>query len=490
MADKPEDSRAMDEAPPAGKSVTRREFLKYAGIAGATVGLGGGLGGVLAACGGTTTTTTAATSPATTGTTAGTGTTAANGSTTSVSSTAQQGREVKIGWVTMTTGAFASLSEPDPILLKQAKDAIGDGLVCADNQKHPITWIVKDSQSDANRAGQVAGDLITGDKVDIVFAGMTPGITNPVSDQCEANGMPEVSYGSPWQAWYFRDATRAKDPTLGYKSVYHLFWGIEDLEAVYFALWDKIQTNKKVACLWANDADGVATSDKATGFPPEMVKRGYQVINPGLFTNGTEDFSSLINQFKSQGCEVLTVLATPPDFANFWKQAKQQAWNPKIATIARAILVRPDMDAIGSIGQGLSNEVWWASTHPFKSSLTGFTCQQQADAWEKENNKGYNASLGLTGGAFEVTIDAVKRTTNFDDPATIIAAIKATDLQTILGPIKFTGQPVPNVCKTPLVGGQWVKGAKYSWDRLVTDNSNYPSIPTTGTEKPLSDFSV
>ena len=105
---------------------------------------------------------------------------------------------------------------------------------------------------------------------------------------------------------------------------------------------------------------------------------------------------------------------------------------------------------------------------------TGFTCQQQADAWEKENNKGYNASLGLTGGAFEVTIDVVKRTTNFDDPATIIAAIKATDLQTILGPIKFTGQPVPNICKTPLVGGQWVKGAKYSWDRLVTDNSNYP----------------
>ena len=485
MADKPEDSRAIDEAPLAGKSVTRREFLKYAGIAGATVGVGGGLAGVLAACGGTTTTTTAATSPATTGTTAGTGTTAASGSTTTVSSTAQQGREVKIGWVTMTTGAFASLSEPDPFLLKQAKDAIGDGLVCADNQKHPITWIVKDSQSDPNRAGQVAGDLITGDKVDIVFAGMTPGITNPVSDQCEANGMPEVSYGTPWQAWYFRDATRAKDPTLGYKSVYHLFWGIEDLEAVYFALWGKVQTNKIVGCLWANDSDGVATADKTSGFPPEMVKAGYKVEFPGLYTNGTQDFSSLINGFKSAGCEVLTCLCTPPDFGNFWKQAKQQGFNPKMATVARAILVRPDIAAIGDIGAGLCTEVWWASTHPFVSSLTGLTCMQQADAWETANNKGYNASLGLTGGAFEVTIDAVKRTTNFDDPSTIIAAIKSTDLQTILGPIKFTGQPVPNVCKTPLVGGQWVKGTKWPWQENVVDNSHYPTIPTSGTLVPI-----
>ena len=41
------------------KSLSRREFLKVAGIAGATIGVGAGLGGALAACGGGTTTTTA-----------------------------------------------------------------------------------------------------------------------------------------------------------------------------------------------------------------------------------------------------------------------------------------------------------------------------------------------------------------------------------------------------------------------------------------------
>ena len=34
------------------KSVSRRDFLKIAGVAGAAVGLGAGLGGLVAACGG------------------------------------------------------------------------------------------------------------------------------------------------------------------------------------------------------------------------------------------------------------------------------------------------------------------------------------------------------------------------------------------------------------------------------------------------------
>ena len=54
------------------KAVSRRQFLKIAGVTGASIGVAGGLGGLMAACGGETTTTTAG--PATT---AGVTTTAA-----------------------------------------------------------------------------------------------------------------------------------------------------------------------------------------------------------------------------------------------------------------------------------------------------------------------------------------------------------------------------------------------------------------------------
>ncbi len=480
--DKNEEYSKQECEAPGSKAVSRREFLKIAGIAGAAVGMGAGLGGVLAACGGeeeTTTTTAAATT-----TTAGATTTTAGGETTTTAAGAEMGREIKIGWVTMTTGVFAGLSEPDDFLLQQAKDTIGDGLVCADGKKHPISWIVKDSQSDSNRAAEVAGELITQDKPDVIFAGMTPVVNIPVGQQCEANGVPCVTYGCPMEPWFFG---MGGDPAVGFKWAYNVFWAISDLNAVYIGLFDKLPTNKKVACVWANDPDGIATADEATGFPSAMKPAGYTWVNPGLVTNGTEDFSSLINQFKSEGCECLTALLNPPDFANFWKQAKQNGFIPKVTAIGRAILTRPDMDAVGDIGQGLCNEVWWENTHPFTSSLTGLTCQGIVDAWDAEVGTPFSPALGLTGGAgFDVITDVVKRTADLDDPASYVEAIKATDLQTLVGPVKFANA-LPNCAITPLVGGQWI-GKTGEWERLVVDNSHYPDIPQTGEIKDLTTF--
>ena len=54
MSDSSKETRNEKEEPGMlqGKAVSRRDFLKIAGIAGATVGVGAGLGGLLAACGG------------------------------------------------------------------------------------------------------------------------------------------------------------------------------------------------------------------------------------------------------------------------------------------------------------------------------------------------------------------------------------------------------------------------------------------------------
>ena len=454
-------------------SISRREFLKIAGIAGATIGAGAGLGGLVAACGEEETTTT--TAGATT-TTAGATTTTA-GATTTTAAGVEMGREIKLGWVTMTTGVFAGLSEPDEFLLAKAQESIGDGLVCADGKKHPIKFIVKDSQSDSNRAAEVTGELITSDKPDAIFAGMTPVVNIPVGQQCEANGVPCVTYGCPMEPWFFG---MGGDPAVGFKWAYNVFWGIGgDLLPVYIGLFEKLPTNKKVACLYANDPDGIATADEKTGFPAALKEAGYTFVNPGLVTNGTEDYSSVINQFKSEGCECLSALMNPPDFANFWKQAKQNGFVPKVTAIGRAILTRPDMDAIGDIGNGLSNEVWWENTHPFKSSLMGYTCQEIVDAWNAEVGTPFSPALGLTGGAgFDVIADVVVRTANPDDPASYVEAIKATDLATLVGPVKFANA-LPNCAITPLVGGQWI-GKTGAWERKVVDNKHYPDIPQTG----------
>jgi branched-chain amino acid transport system substrate-binding protein len=44
---------------------------------------------------------------------------------------------------------------------------------------------------------------------------------------------------------------------------------------------------------------------------------------------------------------------------------------------------------------------------------------------------------------------------------------------------------VPNVTKTPLVGGQWGKGKTFPFDITIVSNTSAPSIPVGGKLRPL-----
>ena len=42
-----------------------------------------------------------------------------------------------------------------------------------------------------------------------------------------------------------------------------------------------------------------------------------------------------------------------------------------------------------------------------------------------------------------------------------------------------------NVTRTPLVGGQWVRGKKHKYELVVVDNRTAPEVPTGGKLKLL-----
>ncbi|HLA80295.1 MAG TPA: ABC transporter substrate-binding protein [Thermoleophilia bacterium] len=467
---------------PDTKSLSRREFLRLAGLAGATVGVGAGLGGLLAACGGEETTTTTAGAT----TTAGVTTTAA--ATTTVSSGPEAGREIKIGFVTPQTGPIALFGTPDKYCVERWNEAVAEGLVCGDGKNHPVTIIVQDSQSDANRASQVAGDLITNGKVDIILAASTSDTCVPVADQAEALECPCFTNDAPWQAYFFG---RNGDPAVGFKWTYHAFWGLEDIIGTFKSMWDGMNTNKVVAGMWPNDADGNVWADPKNGFPGVLVPAGYKIAYGGGYNNGTEDYTAIITDIKKAGAEILSGVPVPPDFPVMWNQMLQQGFKPPVATVGRALLFPLALEAIGPTGYGLSTEVWWTPGHPFKSSLTGETCKEIADDFEKRTGFQWTQPI-LHYGVFEVAVDALKRTKNVDDKEDILAQISTTKIETIGGPVDFTSpvdmnslHPVKNVYRTPLVGGQWVKGTTHDFDLAIVNNVMATQIATTATLEPI-----
>src|ERR1700712_3881763 len=72
---------------------------------------------------------------------------------------AQSARKIKIGYVSPQTGPLAPFGEADKFVIEGIRQALKNGIAIG-GKNHPVEIIVKDSQSNPNRAGEVAGDLI------------------------------------------------------------------------------------------------------------------------------------------------------------------------------------------------------------------------------------------------------------------------------------------------------------------------------------------
>jgi branched-chain amino acid transport system substrate-binding protein len=403
-----------------------------------------------------------------------------------------QARPIKIGYVSPQTGPLAAFAEADNFIIGNFKDATKAG-VKVGNATVPVEVIVKDSQSNPNRAAQVAKDLIVQDKVDLMLVASTPETTNPVSTQCEIEEVPCISSVAPWQPWFIgQQANPGGGPPAWkpFNNTFHFFWGLEDIIAVFTNMWSEVPNNKSVGGLFPNDGDGNAWGDKVVGFPPVLEKGGYKLTDPGRYQNLTDNFSAQINAFKSANCEIITGVVLPPDFTTFWKQSLQQGFKPKVASIGKAILFPVAVEALGRDGNNLSSEIWWSPNHPFKSSLTGASAKDLAGAYESATRKQWTQPIGFVHALFEVAVDALKRTSD-RNPKAIVSAIAATNLDTVVGKVQWNGANLPpfaakNVAKTSLVGGQWRIKDGNKYDIVITDNRTAPAIPVGGKMEPIA----
>jgi len=391
-----------------------------------------------------------------------------------------QGRAIKIGLVTPATGTLAIFAEPDAFVLAEFKKAVAGGIKIG-GQTHSVDVLVKDSQSNSNRAAEVANELINASKIDLMVVAHTPDTVNPVADACEVNEIPCVSTDAPWQPYFFG---RKGDPAKGFKWTYHFFWGAEALISTFINLYDDLQTNKVVGALWPNDSDGNAFSDAQHGMPPVLEKRGYKVVNTGSFDPFAENFTSQIGAFKSAGCAIITSVLPPPTFANFWTQAAQQGFKPKVVTPGKSAEFPAAVKALGPLGKNIGIEVWWSPYHPFSSHLTGQTSEQLAAAYTAASKRPWTMPLGFKHALFEVAADVLKRAKALE-PGAIRESITATAYESIVGPVQWKKGPVPNVSTTPLVGGQWQQGSGADLELKIVNNKDAPEIKTNGKMLPL-----
>jgi branched-chain amino acid transport system substrate-binding protein len=438
-----------------GSGISRRNVLRAAGAGAAFAGFGG----LISAC--------------------SSGLKGASGGST---------KNITIGWIHPLTGDLAGFGAPDLWVISKIKQTtpFKNGFKIG-GKTYPVTIKSYDSQSSPSRAGDLARTAILSDGVDMLFASSTPETVNAVASQAESLGTPLVCSNVPWESWYINLGGNPAKPTVKPKYVVMYFLGAEHLAKCFIPMWDrihdKLHTNKVVAAAFPNDSDGNAFR---LVFPPIVKAAGYTFDMSAAYPDGTTNYSSMISQFKGDKADFFTNCPLPPDFATMWKQAIQQGFRPKLATVAKVLLFPTDAYAMGSEVYNVATDTWWVPTLPWVSSFTGETCQQFANEYEADGKGQWNANISNYS-LFEVAHSAFTSVSDPHDKGEVAAAIHKVNIHALAGPLDFaSGGPAPGVAITPPAGVQWQKGTKYPLELQIVDNTLLPQAKLTADLQPTN----
>jgi branched-chain amino acid transport system substrate-binding protein len=169
----------------------------------------------------------------------------------------------------------------------------------------------------------------------------------------------------------------------------------------------------------------------------------------------------------------VTGVLAPPDLQNYLQQAAQAGFKPKMYIIDKGTGYPEPMKALGPHGIDILSVNFWSPAYPGKSKFSGYTGKELVDKYEKENaGKQYSPPLAYTDASYDVLFDALQRA-GTTDRAKLLEAIAKTDLETVVGKVKFNAQ---HYSVQPLGGAQWAKDASGKLVKQNVYNAVYPDV--------------
>lgn len=238
------------------------------------------------------------------------------------------------------------------------------------------------------------------------------------------------------------------------------------------------RTNKKVAAFALDDTDGRAWYMAFTGV---VSKEGYDCYRAndefGIFPLDTNDFSSVIREWKKYGCEILWGNCPAPHFGILWKQCHTMGFKPKIVFSTRAAMHYRDIASWGGdLPNGVGMELYWNPSMKNARGIGGTTPQSLAERFYNDKKEPLTQGIGYEYHGAQILFDAIERAGTLD-PDAVVKAISETDLITMSGRAVF--EKGTQFQRFQCAFGQWRKTDKpWKWES-PTVFSYSDSFPVT-----------
>jgi branched-chain amino acid transport system substrate-binding protein len=177
-------------------------------------------------------------------------------------------------------------------------------------------------------------------------------------------------------------------------------------------------------------------------------ENGYQIVLRAEYTPLTRDFSDIILRAKGSGADAVFSVPTPPDGITLIRQMKELDFTPKLIMMIRAADAVSWGQALGKDGDDVLLAPGWHHALPFPGV-------QELNAKHAQRlGRPADVIVGPAYACVQIVANAIERAGRLD-PLAVRDALAATNMQTVIGPVRFRPDGTGMV---PTVFVQWQAG--------------------------------
>jgi len=323
--------------------------------------------------------------------------------------------EVLIGGAISQTGRYAEPAGRQVNSIKLWVDEVnGRGGLLG----HKINLILLDDKSDTQTAIKLYEKLITEDKVDLLLAPYSSGITEAVANVNERYKMPFVAYGAASTPIWEK----------GRKYIFNIVAVAEDYQKGAAHLAKQIGV-KRAAII---GEDSLFPRQSGKGAKDWAKKLGIEIVVEENYPIKQTDFTALLQKIHGSGAEAIFSNSYFADAAAQLRQMRELNLNFKLfsSTVGPGLPNFPEQ--LGSTAEYVLGFSQW---EPLPKILKHPGMQEYIDRYEKRFNEKPNYHAGGTYGALQVTEAALKKVGSFDNEK-LREVLATIEVQTAFGRYK------------------------------------------------------
>jgi branched-chain amino acid transport system substrate-binding protein len=328
---------------------------------------------------------------------------------------AQAGKEVVFGGAISQTGQYA---EPAGRQVNSIKLWVDEANARGGLLGRKIKLILLDDKSDTQTAIKLYEKLITEDKVDVLLAPYSSGITEAVANVNERYKMPFVAYGAASTPIWEK----------GRKYIFNIVAVAEDYQKGAVHLAQQIGV-KKAAVI---GQDSLFPRQSGKGAKEWAKKLGIEIVVDENYPVKLTDFTALLQKIRAAGAEAIFSNSYFADSAAQLRQLREQNINLKLfsSTVGPGLPNFPEQ-----LGNTAEYVLGFSQWEPLPKILKNPGMEEYIASYEKRYGEKPNYHAGGAYGALQVTEAAIKKAGSFDNEK-IREALATIDVVTIYGRYK------------------------------------------------------